>query len=381
MARRWQFVAYALAAASTTGGIGIGCSVLTSYEGYGGGDAVDPSCPNRRTIPKAPSAPAARGTRSLTGMMRSAKFLDLTKSPPASLPSFDLDGVCSTADNPRSASCANANVVADQVGTGGDNAIADNVSVLAGPDSSSFAALLDPRQDLIGDNCKRGRHGLAITITNYDGTPNDDKVTVNVINVVGLAGAGDGGAEAKFDGTDQLLIDKADLVGTTVTSKASDASAFVRDGVLYATFTDEFSIRLFAPSFDLATRKIVEFQTHIPLSYMRLVGKIDPTSTATGLVMKGATIAGRLPIASLFKSIYEYGLCPERGNFANIDKKVCNIADTLANGQTRPTQKCDAVSFAFQIDVAPAARLTEANARDAPAPAAPVCTSKLPTCD
>lgn len=376
MRRRWHSVAYALGATTATCACVFGCSLITSFDGYGGVDAgtIDPSCSARKSIPLPPDKVTSRSPRTLTGMMQSAKFIDITPTGPVPLPGYDIDEVCSSPTN-KKGSCSNpAGIQADQEGTGADNAIAQNVASLG--DARDFQVLITTPRDVIQENIENGKHGLAIRIDGYDG-PNDDKVTVDVINVVGIVGSGDGGAKANFDGNDRLVLDVADLTSTTLQSKANDPNAFVRDGMLYALFREEFRIRLVAPSVDNKTRELIELPTFIPLMHMRLIGKVEPQAGG-GLKMTTATITGRLPIASLFEAVFAYGVCPERGNFNNVDNKICSIADVLASGATRAATPCDAVSFAFQLNVVPVAPLDERTSRAAP-PVTPVCTSKRPT--
>ncbi|CAN5918790.1 hypothetical protein BH11MYX4_BH11MYX4_04230 [soil metagenome] len=344
---------WAAVVAASIVAIAAGCSLVTSYDGF----APDgPVCGKR--VPDRPSAAKGAQGGEIVGAMSELRFIPAQDGAPLG---FDLDKLCTC---PGKRACTNASAADQQCdvpNTGIDNAGGLILSVL-------FPAQLNAQ---LQGSLRAGVNGLVVRVLGWDGTPDDADVKVSLYNVVGLKGSDDGGALARFDGNDELIVDDSSLLTTAdLGSKYFDTSAYVAGGVLVAAF--DFDFRLAVPN--LIDAAAPPSAVEVPLRTARLVGKIERVGAA-GLRMGDAQLVGRLPADRIFTQLSRIGLCQNSPDFAKIKGSTCASLDL----PTSPSQDgrnvaCDALSFAIGLKISPA-RL---GGHAASAPAAGPCGEEAP---
>ncbi|WP_394842682.1 hypothetical protein LZC95_37120 [Pendulispora brunnea] len=305
-----------------------GCSVMTSFDGY---TASDVSCDPLRW----PSRPndGSGGTRTLFGATRQILLAD----PDAGTdPGLDLDGLCTC---PQAGSCVpptGAKAGCDNGSRGVDN----NGGALFGALFSNVQGL---QQEIV-----HGQHGIVVRVDRYNGQANDPDVIASIYNVVGVDGKTDGGASAKFDGTDSFIVDSDSVISDgELQSKYFDEQAYVANNVLVATIPS-FRLRLMIPPSDRSNaEEVIE-----EIKGVQLVGRIEPEGA--GLRIQRAVLAGRIPLATMFLHAGSGSVCSDAGVFDFIKPRVCGALDLPADPQANRGTTCNALSFALLLDVAPA---------------------------
>lgn len=382
MARWWHSVAYALGAATAACAFVNGCSLITSFDGYGGRDAeaADPSCPNRKLIPERPPATSKANEKTYVGAAATIDFVKTKKDPSVQggtaynpIPGFDLDEKCTVRDDTASSPCTprGASVVPDDPGTGGDNGIGALLAQVL-PSGIFFQSQSDGGvEGFVTDGIARGTHGLVVRVKSYNGLQDDDDVQVELFNTVGVNGKSDGTGVAKFDGNDVFIFDGSNSPGGTDVPASSDAHGFVRGGVLTATF-EEFSLQLRGTI--VRDGGTSDLTVAVPLKRAYLIGAIKITANL-GLEMTNGTLTGRMPIDRLFTEVENFGVClPPGASDDGVRQFVCQAADIGLTDDRRG--KCDALSFAYSVSIKPA-KLGTAGSR---APAPPICATHRPPC-
>ncbi|MBS2015075.1 MAG: hypothetical protein JST00_19445 [Deltaproteobacteria bacterium] len=380
MERRGQTVAIALLAVSAV----TACSLVTSFDGYGG---ADKNCPQRRALPERPPPSSSKASNAYVGAMKSVTFARSKKNANlpggveySAVPGYDIDGRCTVDDDPSTAACRpRGKLSSDQAGTGADNGIGALLGplltsgLLAQQDGDAGADDVDI--DIITPGIASGAHGLVVRVDKYNGQSDDDEVTVELFNVVGVNGKTDGTGRAAFDGSDTFVVDASGVTTGTTVSSTKDDRAYVRNGVLTASFGNEFGLRLTGPRKTPDGRRGVA-TVEVPLSRAVLVGPIK--ARPNGLEMVDATITGRLLVSRLFEEILKYGICPSLPSFPAVRQPLCDAADIPSSPTRSKNLVCDAVSFAFQVTLAPA-KLGTTEPRP---PATTLCPgAAVPTCD
>lgn len=316
-----------------------GCSLVTSYDGF---TPDGPPCGKR--FPAAPPATAGSGGAELVGVTTAIQFLDDPDAGSSQQLGYDLDNLCTCPDL-AARSCKNANAGGDQQcdipNTGIDNAAGNVLGIL-------FPTAANARLD---DSLRHGQNGLVIRVQDWDGTPNDGAVKVSIYNVAGLKGDVDGGAGAKLDGNDELIVDEGSLLNVMdLGPKYFATSAYVSGGTLVAALDLDFRFQIPPPN------PMAGAIVFIPLRFAHLVGKIGRVGAA-GLRLSDTQLVGRLPMADVFAQIANIGLCQTDPPFGDIKKRTCAAFDLPMQpvaGSGRSTQPCTALSFAIGLTVAPA---------------------------
>ena len=314
--------------------LAVGCSLVTSYDGF---VKAGPTCGKR--IPDRPAPGKGTTGPELLGAATALQFVQAQDAAPLG---YDLDKLCTCPDR---RACANPQATGQQCdipNTGIDNAAGQILAVLYPPQANSR----------LQDSLTHGKNGLIVRVQDWDGTANDADVKVSIYNVVGLKGDEDGGAPARLDGNDEFIVDEASLLNPQdLGSRFFDTSAYVANGVLVASL--DFDFRLEVPNLlgDAASPASV---TVIPLTTARLVGKIERVG-ASGLRMTGAQLVGRLPIDRIFADLPSIGLCQNNPGFAQIRGAACAALDLpVSPAQDGKNGVCDALSFAIGVSVGPA---------------------------
>lgn len=216
----------------------------------------------------------------------------------------------------------------------------------------------------ISDGFERGAYGIVVRLENYNGQANDTKVTASLYLSPGVTPTA---APPKWTGDDPWDIDPTSTApgpdGGPPRSIYLDENAFVRDGVLVAA---NFStLRLPLP---IGTG-VLNLELGSPIVTANLV----KDATTGRFALKTGTVAGRIPVKSLFRAIGPlpvpsgFGdgmtICQaaqgtvSAGAYKNFVKGyICRAADILSsvNRDNDPGLECDAISFVmrFETDVA-----------------------------
>ncbi|MDB5218661.1 MAG: hypothetical protein JWO86_6588 [Myxococcaceae bacterium] len=330
-----------------------GCSLVTSYDGF---TPDGPPCGKR--IPSRPPAEAMQKSGpELVGFTTALQFLEDADAG-TTLLGYDLDNLCTCPDH-AARSCKNPNATADQecdvANTGIDNAAGTVLGAL-------FPATANAR---LQESLLHATNGLLIRVKDWDGTADDPSVSVSIWNVASLKGDTDGGAGAKLDGTDEILVDYESLLNVMdLGSKYNATTAFVSGGVLVAPLDLDFRFEIPPPN------PLAGTIASIPLRSASLVGKIA-TKGAVGLVLTDAQLVGRLPMADVFKQVANIGICQNTPAFAGLKKPACAAFDLplkQPGGSGRSELPCDALSFAVGLTVGPAKLAGYAMIRQAMSP-------------
>jgi hypothetical protein len=316
----------ALAVAVLAIGIAAGCSLVTSYDGFSGVDGAK-ECGQR--IPTAPRPVGTPDKGTLVGAAQKLRYVDLPGLTPLG---YDLDENCAgPACRPRAGG--------EPKKVGIDNSIGTFIAGLA---MSS-----DPTGITV-DLLKRGRYGIVLQITRWNGTDDDDSLTVSLYNVAGVNGSTDGGASAAFEGSDEFVAAASDLRAPPLGgSNYEDPQAHVTRKTLVARFP-QLRFRTLTP---VANGAFAAFD--IVLVEARLVGKI--ALVAGGIRMDDAQLVGRAPETGVLRNLSQLGLCRDGGSYAPTKGSVCGRLDLTESKVTDgKNQKCVAGSFAIGLTILPA---------------------------
>jgi hypothetical protein len=313
----------------------VGCSLVLTFPDY-----VGEACQARRW-PDKPAASTTGGNTELVGVVRTFSFISSAPKPgrPPAL-GLDLDGLCTC---PEPAACRpppGRDAPCDVSGTGIDNAAGKLLGAL-------FPSNPVPQDEDAINSLDVTKGGLLIRLQGYNGRPDDADVTVSLYNVVGLVGD-DGGASPRFDGNDAFAVDQQQLLAAgSLGSRFNDTAAYVKDNVLVATL--DVDLRFVLPE---SMGPAAGMVAYMPLKSARLVGRIE--AAGSGLRMRGAQIAGRMPIPRILEEISRLGLCPGSPAYANAKTAACNSVDLPQDSRRDGTSAaCDALSIAVGLEVVP----------------------------
>lgn len=332
--RRTAWVAALGVAASAA----IGCSLVLTFPDY-----VGEACQARRW-PDKPPASTTGGNTELVGVVRTFSFISSAPKTAGKPPTLglDLDGLCTCPTDPpacrpprgREAPC-------DFPGTGIDNAAGRLLAAI-------YPSNPAPQDQDAVNSLDVTKGGLLIRVQGYNGRPDDADVTVSLYNVVGLLGDADGGATPRFDGTDSFAVDEQQLLSAvSLGSRFNDTAAYVKDGVLVAKL--DVDLRFVLPeSLGPAAGRVA----YMPLKGARLVGRIE--AAGNGLRMRGAQIAGRMPVPRVMEEVARLGLCPGTPGYVNAKTSACDSVDLPQDPRRDGTSAtCDSLSIAVGLEVVP----------------------------
>lgn len=190
-----------------------------------------------------------------------------------------------------------------------------------------------------------GRAGFVFRIRGYNGTANDDAVSVEL-----FGRSWTNGVLPQHDGNDTWLPYKDSLAFDL--SVEWDQNAFVRDSLLVAKF----------PTFTLAFRPNVGQNDNpfiVKLQDAVLSGTLEQGSS--GFVLKNGNMAARWPTASFLDafSVIQYPfslwMCGNNLAYTTVRGNICKYADVMGSAAGDNTNAaCDAVSWAAGFDAEPA---------------------------
>jgi hypothetical protein len=274
--------------------------------------------------------------------------------PDAAIPpfGFDLDHDC-TCPGRRSCAPRKGALPADSCD---DDAGRDNIDIRL---FRSLQGAASAGTTQVDQGLSAGQYSLLLEISNYNGTPNDPRVTVNFFVSNGLNRDADGGIPMpKFDGTDRWTIDPSSLQDQGF----RDDNAYVANSVVVANMPKPIPIAFGARSYlGGATMELSDAVIEGQLT-------LRPIAGGTGVALVGGTIAGRWPTGQLLStlaSIPEEGgfLCGSdpsaynKGTYIVFKAVVCAAADITAiqrEDNASPLAPCDAISVGMQFTAVPA---------------------------
>lgn len=259
---------------------------------------------------------------------------------------FNLDGRCTTDE--ASSACRLRRETLDRTlawqdqDGGGDNASALLLTQLLG----SFAEVKPERFNI---QLRAGAYGIGVILIGYNGLRDDASVSVYLqpfVRVEGYRADGTPVADGApgFSDKDNWRVDdewKGPGKGYT---KFGASVAFVRDGTLFARFTD-FKVRIPVSNVS-GTPPLL-----LSLSAVRLRADISLNDAGTGYSLGRGVLAGSWPRESLLRTVGalklqqvdsngKTPLCSEAGYTLAVKSQVCASLDLPVVG----TAACDAMS-------------------------------------
>jgi len=338
----------------------VGCSLLSSLDGYSGGavpdggggpnvaDGAPPPAPDAATPEDAtadagcahtrpPPRPAAQpgptqdaGADTIVAALASYTFASSSGSGLPSTRGYDLDGLCTC---PERRACALSAAASDCDGPGGvDNAggkLLHEALTLLGGESSGVSD---------------GDSGLLVRIRNYNGLPNDDAVEVALFDTMGAeVRQGSNPGKLKNDGTDRWTVDTRSLLGgTPYLPVVVDTRAYVSGGSVVAELRSTFRVGL------------VSF----PVSLGYLTAKL--TRTAAGYTFTEGSISVRVNAGAFLTALEGVRtttgfMCGNDLIYLSVRDRICKVrdlpTDPSVDGRESP---CDAFSLIMEFTAAPA---------------------------
>jgi hypothetical protein len=273
---------------------------------------------------------------SFSGAARRYSFA--AKRPDNTKLGFDLDGLCTC--HPDNGSCISPNgpkAPCDDP-DGIDNAANDIIKNIFLRGATGGDATVDV-----------GKNGIGIQIDDYNGGADDQDVTVQLYNVVGIDGDPDGGQVPAFDGNDKFVVEREQLTRTAnLTSQYIDTQAYVKGGVLVARFP-KLDVRFVPPP---TSENIAGRTTQIPLTQALFVSRISVTG---GQVRLSSTqLIGRMTASDALREIARIGTCPTSPDYQGAKQITCNTVDTPSDpNRDGKGDFCDAISFAIGVEILP----------------------------
>ncbi len=278
---------------------------------------------------------------------------------------FDLDGICTTTESPRS-ECRSVEPIVD--GEGGiDNAFGGRLFV-------TINAFFQSRLEQTAQTFQAlGVGSLAVIVRGWNGTPNDPSVDVIVAQTVfGTTAAmaampdfdparvqilpetddeparlvlddGSGGTmplpPPTWDGNDVFFVRSDAFVDGDIGQPiVRDERAYVVDGQLVVQIPDRITLAFSGGSQGVLIR------------VQRTVSRIQMPSSPTELdASLDATIAGRWAVSDIVQSATALGICAGTSNYDTALNVIQGAADLLSRPDGDPSQECDAVSFGFRM--------------------------------
>ncbi len=360
-----------------------------------------PPAPPSETCPpySYPPPPEGNDTGSKSFVV-AVKEIDLGESAPADNPvGLNLDQVCTacatagdagTSDGGAGDPNTNSSCVFPSWATkkqcddinGVDNAVAKLFKSLG-----EFVSVDAISSGYYNEQANLGAWSLLLRISGYNGTPNDKKITVELLTTPGIVqpmsggggsggGGGAGGAApiANWDGNDKWPVpinilqnankqnpplNEPNGGGAAYKSIYIDEFAYVADGIMVATI----------PTADIDLAGSGAGQFFIRLYAGSLIGQIvDSDGTGTAFQIKDGILAGRWKTSDFFDrlgsvKVSDFTFCKDDIITYNTFKKsLCSYVD-IASTLGGPTIQCDSISYAMRFQALPAQVGVTSNAR------------------
>jgi hypothetical protein len=333
---------------------GAGCSLVTSFEGFGcdgpcldaapsdGGAsdaAADSSddCAHTRWPPPPSGATDPTELTAITAVAALAAFGDLDGGDAAI--GYDLDGVCTC---PAPGSCRNATsdaATCDEPNTGRDFAFRSTLLRLR-----PYGLTFDDNG--LNRGLKSGQYGLVFRLDEYNGKPDDGQVSFSIYDAIGVEGF-EAGAQPTYDGNDTWTLDVDSIRGGVGTIPAYvDRTAYVTGGVLVANLDVVLDVIVYTGASDLI----------LPLDVRaaHVTARIRPV--AGGFALDDGLLAGRVMISSLLTASAALGYCPGSAVYEAFRPLLCAAADVNHDPahDVAADAPCDGLSSVLAFRTVPA---------------------------
>jgi hypothetical protein len=267
---------------------------------------------------------------------------------------FDLDGVCTTSSNSATACARSSNQETSVDGPGGiDNSFGSFIQQIRNfvPDTFSSQA--------VTAQLKAGVGNLALRVTGYDGSANDDTVQVAMFTTVPLPNWDPSvgtPARPRWDGSDVFPIDSRTVDnGDANAPKAVDTHAYVSGSTLVAVFGSMTQQMVFGLTETIQVRLALHLETST------LVCSISPMDSVPSTSPLACTLAGRWVADDLLHQMAAFpdptdlnhpqALCTSSQAYQTFKDTICLAADVSDGPDTPPTAPCDALSFGMNFNM------------------------------
>jgi hypothetical protein len=213
-----------------------------------------------------------------------------------------------------------------------------------------FAEVGFPKASFASSNSEN----MLLIVKNYNGTANDPAVTVSFVLSSGLEGIrfpDAGPKQAAHDGTDEWTVDPDTLFGgigqtlldtktkcdpATCIGDKRDSNAYVRDGVLVASFDG-----LPSPA-NMDPGRLV-----FDLNSVVITARIVPGDGGAAALVDGG-LSGRWAITPLLHNLFRLAGCVDNANYQAFHGIICKHIDVASSpAQDNTGVACDAVSTAL----------------------------------
>ena len=307
------------------GSAGAGCSLVTSFEGFGcdgpcldaaasDGGAVEAAadgsddCTHTRWPPPPSGTTDTTELTAITAVAALAAFGDLDGGDAAI--GYDLDGVCTC---PAPGSCRNATTDAatcDEPGSGRDFAFRTTLLRLQ-PYGLSFD------DNGLNRGLRSGQYGLVFRLDEYNGKADDGQVSFAIYDAIGVEGF-EAGAQPTYDGNDTWTLDVDSIRGGLGTlPNYVDHAAYVTGGVLVANLDVVLDVIVYTGASALI----------LPLDVRAAHVTARIRSVPGGFALDDGLLAGRVMLSSLFRVSAALGYCPGSAVYEAFRPLLCGAAD------------------------------------------------------
>lgn len=328
------------ATTSTGGGGGMG-----GAGGAGGGEAGG-TC-GHATYPLPPTTTTS-GSEDVVVALRSIDMGDQSPSPPG----LDLDGKCSCCCPGDGPGCLEKKVNCDGP-LGVDNAAAGMFKLVAvGLDNFSSA--------YFSSQAEKGFWSLLLRIREYNGTANDDKVTLEWYTSEGTADAAGQTVSPNWDGNDAWVVSTDSLLGVDGADpnpvlgvdgnvpRYVDTKAYVTEGQVVASLPDTVIA---------VGGSLNKIAFHVVGAFI-VADLVKDEATGRYAIPHGLFVA-RWRIEDFFLTMSTYRdsngqpFCTDDLLYKTAKPTICNSVD-IYSGTATPTTECDAFSLGMAFTAAPA---------------------------
>jgi hypothetical protein len=223
-----------------------------------------------------------------------------------------------------------------------------------GRDHGGNLLMLDLRSQISGaqltKDMEAGRVGLLLRVTGYNGSANDDFVTVHAFVSAGVLGYADGGSP-QWNGTDewQLIHNFAHLNGQQLFS-IGPSSGYVSNSVLVAQDFDSVT------GFQLGFAG--DDDSVLVLRLLRTVLSATMVVDGGAVSLTDGRIGGVASIQDVLSLVMSVPHCPDNPNdpiFPLAKGATCPRADIMGDGQLNdPARGCNALALGLGFTAEPA---------------------------
>jgi hypothetical protein len=349
---------------SVTGGSG-GAGADTTG-GQGGSGAVGPCGGSKRFPPPPavdddPNGDVGEQTSAMYRIDLGDRTPDVTNPPRAFLNiGFDIDETCTTAENPSDGEC----VLPDWA-----------LGSIDGPMGidNSLGAIIQGVRNFLGDSFSSVRYteqlqagGVSVLfrLRDYNGRPNDSRVTVSTFVGAPFASTNGEGAEPNWDGNDLWPVASDSLsdpegAAPLESARFEDRNAYVTDGKLVTTFP-RTELRLDVALSALSNAKLDMFLTQAFV----VCDVLEAEELPGRWHVDNCTIGGRWETDTLLKQLSQFSdptsatgldpLCTDVGLYRQFKESICRLTDVEDFPSGTGRSECNALSVGIDFWTRPA---------------------------